>query len=41
LAANNSLGVGSLGGRRGSIRIELPLPVLQGMHAVTMFDQDV
>jgi hypothetical protein len=23
------------------IRIELPLPVLQGMQAVTMFDQEV
>ena len=41
LAASNSLGVGSLGGRRGLIRIELPLPVLQGMQAVTMFDHVV
>src|SRR5262249_5925406 len=41
LAASNSLGVGSVGGRRGLIRIELPLPVLQGMQAVTMFDQEV
>jgi hypothetical protein len=41
LAASNSLGVGSLGGLRGLIRIELPLPVLQGMQAVTMFDQEV
>jgi hypothetical protein len=41
LGSQQLAGVGSLGGRRGLIRIELPLPVLQGMQVVTMFDQEV